>query len=469
MLKRFGVNFVILSLVIDIVFTLLALRAAVELREILPYGPDLGDLPLVPDYIYVSAALIWLLVFIVLGVYNPRRTQRAVDEIQRVLVALVFAALCLAGFVFFTFKDLSRFLFLYFFAIDAVLLLGWRVTYRIFRRSGNGRLVVQRNVLIVGAGEVGRHTAKTFLENAWMGLRLAGFADDTLPRATLVENLPVLGSTAEVSRVISEQDIDEVIIALPLRDYEKVVQLSLELQRHAVNVRVVPDYFKLALFRATVDELGGIPLINLRAPALNDYERFVKRIFDLIVGVLMIVVTLPLMVAVAIVTKLDSPGPIIYRQKRVGENGNLFCMYKFRTMDEDAEARLQEVIRHSESGHIVFKHPDDPRVTRVGRILRRASLDELPQLFNVLKGEMSLVGPRPELPWLVEYYEPWQRKRFVVPQGITGWWQINGRSGKHMHMSTEDDLYYIQNYSILLDLLILWKTIGVVLKRRGAF
>ena len=127
------------------------------------------------------------------------------------------------------------------------------------------------------------------------------------------------------------------------------------------------------------------------------------------------------------------------------------------------------MIQHDDHGRVIHKVPNDPRVTRVGRFIRRTSLDELPQLFNVLKGEMSLVGPRPEMPWLVEQYAPWQRKRFAVPQGITGWWQINGRDDKLMHLHTEDDLYYIQNYSILLDLQILWKTIGVVLKRRGAF
>jgi lipopolysaccharide/colanic/teichoic acid biosynthesis glycosyltransferase len=153
----------------------------------------------------------------------------------------------------------------------------------------------------------------------------------------------------------------------------------------------------------------------------------------------------------------------------VGENRRLFWMVKFRTMGEDAEKRLMEVVQQAEDKKITFKVPDDPRVTRIGRFLRRTSLDELPQLINVLKGEMSLVGPRPELIELVERYEDWQQKRFAVPQGITGWWQINGRSDKPMHLHTEYDLYYVQNYSIFLDIQILWMTIWVVLLQKGAF
>ena len=167
----------------------------------------------------------------------------------------------------------------------------------------------------------------------------------------------------------------------------------------------------------------------------------------------------PVVIAIAALVKLGSRGPVFYRQVRLGLDGRSFTMYKFRTMVVDAEA---------DSGP-VFATADDRRTTRGGVWLRRLSLDELPQLLNVLKGEMSLVGPRPEMPWLVGEYEPWQRKRFAVPQGITGWWQVSGRSDKPMHLHTEDDLYYVQNYSLLLDLLILWKTIGVVLRGQGAY
>ncbi|MGB3713292.1 MAG: sugar transferase, partial [Candidatus Promineifilaceae bacterium] len=170
-----------------------------------------------------------------------------------------------------------------------------------------------------------------------------------------------------------------------------------------------------------------------------------------------------------VLIKLDSPGPVLFKQRRVGENGRLFTMYKFRSMIDGAQDMQHKLTETNEQGEILFKSEGDPRITRVGRFMRRTSLDEIPQLINVLKGDMSLVGPRPELPWLVDFYKPWQRKRFAVPQGITGWWQINGRSDRPMHLHTADDLYYIQNYSVWLDLYILFKTVLVVLRGTGAY
>jgi exopolysaccharide biosynthesis polyprenyl glycosylphosphotransferase len=218
-----------------------------------------------------------------------------------------------------------------------------------------------------------------------------------------------------------------------------------------------------------VEEFGGLPLVSLREPAMDEFQRLTKRIFDMIVGSVGLLLAAPVMLVTSVLIKLDSPGPALFRQERLGENGRHFFMYKFRSMVSNAEERFDEVIARDEHGQLIYKRADDPRVTRVGQLLRRTSLDELPQLLNVLKGEMSLVGPRPELPWVLEEYEPWQFQRFAVPQGMTGWWQVNGRSDKPMHLHTEEDLYYIKNYSLVLDVLILWKTIGVVLMREGAY
>jgi len=233
---------------------------------------------------------------------------------------------------------------------------------------------------------------------------------------------------------------------------------------------VVPDYYTLALHQSRVEELAGVPMIDLRAPALNDAQRLMKRAFDLIVTFLVMPIALPLMAIISFAIKLDTEGPILFRQVRVGENGKLFEMLKFRSMVVGADKMRHLIEELDEEGRIhQRKNKADPRVTRVGRILRKTSLDELPQLFNVLKGEMSLVGPRPEMPHLVEQYELWQRKRFAVPQGITGWWQVNGRSDKPMHEHTDEDLYYVQHYSLWLDIYILIKTAFAVVKGRGAY
>jgi lipopolysaccharide/colanic/teichoic acid biosynthesis glycosyltransferase len=207
----------------------------------------------------------------------------------------------------------------------------------------------------------------------------------------------------------------------------------------------------------------------MEAPALTDTQRLVKRTFDLLITLLLFLPSLVVMGMIAVAIRLEGPGAILLRQKRVGENGRMFKIIKFRTMVPGAENLRHLVEHYDEVGRLIHKTSDDPRVTRVGLFLRKTSLDELPQLINIIRGEMSLVGPRPELPYLVEQYEPWQRKRLAVPQGLTGWWQVNGRSDKPMHLHTEDDLYYIQNYSLMLDIQILLKTVIVVLRGRGAY
>ncbi|MBC7251256.1 MAG: undecaprenyl-phosphate glucose phosphotransferase [Anaerolineae bacterium] len=468
MLKRFSTNLTLALLISDLFLTELALYLASYIRPRLDWGASLSSKQAqLPPHLYLIVAIIWGLTFIALSVYDHKRTLRAIDEIQTVFVATGMAILIFAGVLYFSFRQTSRLLFTYFFALDLTFLLSSRLGLRLIFKLLNGRAHQSTRVLIIGAGNVGHKVAEMIREYAWTGLELVGYLDDD--PAKFDNGLPVLGTLSEAQQVVQAYGVDEVIIALPLRAHDRMADLVQVLQQTPVNIRVVPDFFAMALFQAKVEEFGGMPLIGLRVPALSEFDRLVKRAFDLIVGFILLLISLPIMAIIAIAIKLDSPGPVIFRQKRVGENGRLFLMYKFRSMVDGAEQMQDQVNEVDEEGHIIHKKPDDPRVTRVGRFIRRFSLDELPQLFNVLKGEMSLVGPRPELPWLVERYEPWQRMRFTVPQGITGWWQVNGRSNKLMHEHTEEDIFYIKNYSLLLDILILWKTIGAVLKREGAY
>lgn len=471
MLRRFGVNYAIFSIAIDILLTCLALFAAIRLAAYIP--PHLTNLrgpAIVMPFIYLVVPVLWGLTFLVLSVYDPKRIYKMMDELQIVTIATVASALLFAGLLFLAHRDFSRWVFVLFVFLDLLFLIGWRIMARLFLRIGR-MPAADRRVLIIGAGDVGQRVGKMIRGYESMGLILAGFLDEVPPPTAENDELEVqlLGRVEDVREIVRGSDINDVVIALPQRDYAQINELVLALHDLPVQVRVVPDYFSLALYRASVDDFGGLPMINLRDPALNDVQRLVKRIFDLTLSSILIFVSLLPMAILTILIKLDSKGPILFRQQRVGENGRLFHMYKFRSMVEGADDMMNEVSELNENGHILFKKVDDPRVTRVGRFMRRTSLDELPQFFNVLKGDMSLVGPRPELPWLVEQYEPWQHKRLAVPQGMTGWWQINGRAEKPLHLHTEDDLYYVQNYSLWMDIYILLKTPWVAMRGKGAY
>jgi len=472
MLRRFSTNLTLFLFTADIALTLLALFLAKILRLTLPYGqavaPEHIDFPWI---LYLIVVAIWVTVFLIVPVYDARRTYRAIDEFQLVTVAIGFATLVFAGVAYFFFRELSRFLFLYFFILDLMFLLGLRAALRIIYRLWRGGWPGKRNrVLILGAGRVGKRLADMLADYAWYGVEVVGFLDDDLSKKqSLGGQISYLGTLDAAARVVKQRQVDDVILALPMQAHERLVTIVRQLQDQTVNVRVVPDLFELSFVKATVEDFNGIPLIGLRDPVIAPFQRVAKRAFDLVIAAATAIATLPVMGIVALLIKLDSPGPVLFLQNRVGENGRIFKMYKFRSMVIDAEHRKEDVITYTEDGKVVHKKTDDPRVTRLGKFIRRTSLDELPQLFNVIKGDMSLVGPRPEMPWLVDLYEPWQHKRFAVPQGITGWWQVNGRSDKPMHLHIEEDLYYIQNYSLMLDILILWKTVAAVAKRGGAY
>jgi exopolysaccharide biosynthesis polyprenyl glycosylphosphotransferase len=412
----------------------------------------------------VLAALIWPAVLSITSSYRLGGYERLPKLIGRLMVSAGVALLVLAGALYLSFRWLPRRLFLYFGVIDSLFLAAARAVDYAFRRSGH-----TSRLLIAGAGRVGSEIGRQV--RAHNGDRqLVGFLDDDPDKlGRRIAGVPVLGSLDALEATIAEHGVTEVVFALPLRAHDRLMRLVIDLERLPVEVSVVPDYFDLAFFRTRTDELFGFPLIRLRASAIEGGARVAKRLFDLAVSVPCLILCLPFLPLVVLAIRIDSPGATLIKQERVGENCQRFGMWKFRTMVENAEQLLPNVVVEMADGQIVHKHRDDPRVTRVGGILRRYSIDELPQLVNVIKGEMSLVGPRPELPWMVDRYEGWQRKRFAVPPGITGWWQVSGRSDRPMHLHVEDDLYYIQNYSIWLDLRILSRTVGVVLSGTGAY
>ncbi len=462
MLERSTAKYVSALWLSDLVMTALALYLAEWARLIVPLGKPLRVLGGTPNLVVLLMILLtWSGLFLTLSAYDPHRILQVNEEFQRVTFAIVVAVLVLAGLLFFTYRGISRLLIIYFLLFDLLLVPLGRSTLRfLFKRFHSSR-VSTRRVLVLGTGQPAQEIARAVEQYRWAGLEMVGFLGDKTTRKE-VAGYPVIGMFRDAPAVIREFDVAEVIVAVSLDAYDQIPDLVYRLHALPVNVKVVPDFLPLAFFHTTLESIGGLPLIGLKEPVIQGIPRQVKRATDVILSALLLLISAPLGLFIAALIRLDSPGPIILKQERIGESGRSFMMYKFRTMVEGADTLL-------DTDAPFRKTRGDPRITRAGRLLRRLSLDELPQLFNVLKGDMSLVGPRPELPFLVDRYESWQRKRFSVPQGITGWWQVNGRSDKPMHLHTEDDLYYIQNYSLLLDLQILWKTIWVVLRGKGAY
>jgi exopolysaccharide biosynthesis polyprenyl glycosylphosphotransferase len=416
---------------------------------------------------YFTFPIVWVVIMVAFSVYDGLKNIRIVDEFANLTLASLLAGVTLAGILYLTFRDTSRVTFLVFFVTTYILLVSWRVVIRLLYRRRNEQEGLNTKVLIIGAGPVGKDIESRIKEHSHLNVMLSGFLDDDARKRE--DHPEILGSLDEIRDKVRSMRVTDVVIALPTRAFEKVNRLVKELEDLPVHVWIVPDYFSLSLHHTEMHDFLGIPMLDLRAAALTEFQRLIKRIFDLTVTTCILIFALPVMGIVAILILLMDGKPILFIQQRVGENGRIFKIYKFRTMVRNAETLQNNLEIVGNQGELIHKKKDDPRITRLGRFLRRLSLDELPQFFNVMRGSMSLVGPRPELPYLVELYQPWQRKRFSVPQGITGWWQIHGRSDKPMHLHTEDDLYYIQNYSLWLDIQILMQTLWIILRGKGAY
>ncbi len=356
-------------------------------------------------------------------------------------------------------------------AVLVVLLLGvWRLILRIVRGYLRRRGIGVERVLVVGAGSVGLSVMRMLVARPDLGYKVVGFVDDDPERgANDLGRLPALGGVDNLPRLIDRYRVDLVIITLPSQVQRKIVKIVRECERQQVRVRTVPDLFELSMSQVQVEMLGGIPLLGLNGePHITPSARITKRAFDLTLTLLALPLALAVAGLTALAIKLDSPGPIFYTQERVGLNGRRFKVYKFRSMVVDADRMWEDLIRATGEDPRHPKLQDDPRITRVGRIIRRFSIDELPQLWNIARGEMSWVGPRPAIPQEVELYEPWHMQRLHVLPGLTGLWQVSGRSEVPFEEMCLLDIYYIENWSLGLDIQIILRTIPHVLLAYGA-
>lgn len=332
------------------------------------------------------------------------------------------------------------------------------------------RAAFAERVVIVGAGLVGHTLAAKIAKHPEYRIELVGFLEDGEPMPNGEgPNVPIIGSLQDLEEVIRDQRVNRVILAFSQARHQQFLSLARICADHNVKVNIVPRLFEVLSSRAGVDDLEGIPLLDVAQVELSRMNMLIKRVFDLLVGGLLTLVCLPLLVAVAILIKVDSPGPVFFRQERMGRNGRVFRIFKFRSMHAGAEDMREDLAFLNEYSGPMFKIKKDPRITRVGSWLRRISLDELPQLFNVLRGDMSLVGPRPL--WVEEARQckGWAKKRLHITPGITGLWQVMGRNDIPFDEMVKLDYFYVTGWSLSWDIRLLLETIPAVLGRRGAY
>ncbi len=425
------------------------------------------------DYIPIQAAFTaaFLAMFLWDGVYAVRRSAPWLDLVYLIINSSAKATVIILALIFIYRPAVySRLMIveagLAVIVLTSVARMGFGRLESVLRQHGYG----VETVLIIGAGELGRAVLRTLVARPDLGYRCIGFVDDDPQRgSTNIGRFPALGSLECLPTILHNNKVDEVVITLPWSAQPKIAQV-LELCHHrGARARVVPSLLQMNLGYINVDDFGGIPLLSKREDRLGPDEHPLKRVFDVAGATLVLIVTAPLIALVSLAVRLESPGSPIFTQIRVGWHGKPFRLYKLRSMRDGAEAEKALLLAHNEADGPLFKMRKDPRATRVGRFIRRVSIDELLQFWNVLKGEMSIVGPRPNLPEEVEHYTDWQRVRMHVRPGITGLSQISGRSELTFDETCLLDIYYIENWSLSLDLKIFLKTIPYLLSAKGAY
>jgi exopolysaccharide biosynthesis polyprenyl glycosylphosphotransferase len=430
---------------------------------------------LVPYNTYFPSSLtltaILLLVFWTEGLYTAKRKDSWLGDVYVIVRGAVtgVAALYVIALVYRAVLY-SRLIFAYAGLAVVLLLSAARALEKTLqgylRRRGYG---VQR-VLIVGAGETGRAVMRNAVAQPELGYMVVGFVDDKPERGNRdIGRFKGLGGTDRIAELVRDHAVDEVIITLPWQYHRRIMSIMAQCERARVNVRIVPDLFQMSLSHVDIDDLNGIPLIGLKSVSIRGWNLAIKRAIDVVVAGLGLLVLSPLLLMISVLIRLESSGPAVFRQTRVGRGGRPFTVLKFRTMREGAEQEVEALSALNEAGGPMFKIRNDPRLTRVGQLLRRISLDELPQLYNVLRGEMSVIGPRPGLPSEVEQYQDWHRKRLETWPGLTGLWQVSGRSELSFDEMVLLDIYYIENWSLLLDLQIALRTVPAILFGTGAY
>lgn len=465
-LKRRSAQRIALRVLADAIAVSGAMFLASIIRfEILSGAPARGI-----DYTVLTllATPVWLLLFWAYGLYEPRQVLGPVNEFKQTFHGVVAGTVVILIADSVLELDLARGWALIamatgFIGVGGERLLVRKVLHFLRRRGGD-----PTRAIILGSNNEARTVARMLEREGWLGYRILGFVDDKSRKGRKIDGHEVLGTTAELRDLIRRHGASLLLVAATAFDANRINRLMWELEEVEVDLQITSGTIDVMASRVTVQSVAGVPLLYVRRTGMNRMQRAAKRSIDVAGSTLGLLVLAPFFAAIALWIKRDSPGPVLFKQGRAGQDAEPFNVYKFRTMVADAEQRKADLEHLSEGPGLLFKLKDDPRVTRAGKVLRRYSIDELPQLWNVLKGEMSLVGPRPPIPSEVEQYDDWVRNRLKVKPGMTGLWQVSGRTETSFDDYVRYDLFYIQNWSLSLDLWIMWRTLRAVTSAEGA-
>ena len=403
---------------------------------------------------------LYILLYYAFNLYTPKRVQGRRLELSNIILSNTVGLLILMAGFFLALsyseqlKNFSRSMFIYFFLINIVFEEIERLAIRAFLRSIRKNGYNQKHILLVGYSKAAEQYIDRIKQNPQWGYSIRGILDDNIARGTMYKGVKVIGSVGNLPYILPENRLDEIAITLGLEEYYKLEKIVAECEKSGVHTKFIPDYGNIIPTRPYTEDLLGLPVINIRyVPLSNTFNALIKRLTDIVGSIICIIIFSPVMLVSAILVKATSSGPLIFKQERVGLHNKPFQMYKFRTM----------YVQTEEEERKGWTQKNDPRVTSVGKFLRKTSLDEFPQLFNVLKGDMSLVGPRPERPQYVEKFReeiPRYMIKHQVRPGMTGWAQVNGyRGDTSIRKRIEHDLYYIENWTLGLDMKILFLTV----------
>jgi len=461
-------------LLLDATVTVISFILACYVRNssFFTYSQEIGRIASFEPYFWLVylAIPLWTLFLFYQGVYNPQLTIKVYDLAWKIFKAGFLSTLVLGTVIFFVkAKYYSRPLVLLFGIFNFLLMTFVRILLKIGSDHFYKKGFNFRNVLLVGTGDKALDLATLVRDHPEWGFRVLGFVDkDPGSIGREIQGKKVIGSLKDISSILDREVVDEVIFTLPKEDLADIEATLKICEEFGIRAHLVADLFNMIIAQTQLNELHGVPLLTFTTTPFKTSHLVVKRMIDIVGSSLALVALSPVFLIAALAIKLTSPGPVLFKQERCGLNGRRFTFYKFRSMINDAEQRRVEVAHLNEMQGPVFKITHDPRVTKIGKLLRKTSIDELPQLWNVLKGDMSLVGPRPPLPSEVEQYERWQRRRLSMKPGLTCFWQIRGRNEVGFDEWMRLDLKYIDNWSLKLDWEILLKTIPVVLLGKGA-